>query len=325
VPVAQEVGSVNGAAGFFTASASVLAFREGAEGAGQQLTWFDRQGKVLGTVGDRATMQRPSISPDGRMVAIDRRDPQTGLFDIWLYDLTRGTASRLTSNSANNRFPLWSPDGSHVAYGTAGGPGGVVQKAASGVGQEDVLDTERQRRTLDWSRDGRYLIESALDPKTGRDIWALPLFGDRKPFALLHSGFNLLDNAKLSRDGRWLAYVSDETGRNEVYVQTFPNPGGKWPVSTAGGDLPVWSRDGKELFFVGADQKMMAVEVKGGPSAATFEVGVPKTLFDVHMGAIISPGFDVSADSRFLVPTNRLEQTATTPITVVLNWTAALK
>jgi hypothetical protein len=180
------------------------------------------------------------------------------------------------------------------------------------------------RRPLDWSRDGRYIIEGISDPKTKLDVWVLPLFGDLKPFPYLHSEFNELD-AKLSPDGEWIAYTCDESGRSEIYVQTFPKPEGKWQVSTSGGRLPVWSRDGKELFFISAAQKMMAVEVKSGSKpGARFEAGVPKPLFDTHLEVPFSPSFDVSKDGRFLLPT-RTGQGSTSPITVIVNWTTGLK
>ena len=327
VPLAEQVGNANGVAGFFTASVNTLAYRVGGGAGGVQLTWFDRQGKALGTVGDPGMIQRPAISPDGRTVAVDRRDPQTGYVDVWLHDLTRGSTSRFTFSSNNAGFPIWSPDASHIAfYWTRGGSISVYQKSTSGVGQNEVLDQGRTARPVDWSRDGRYIIESVLDPKTKADVWVLPLFGDRKPFPYLQTEFNELD-AKLSPNGQWLAYVSDETRRNEVYVQTFPNPGGKWQVSTTGGTLPVWSRDGKELFFIGtaigAARRMMAVDVKDS-TGAKFEAGVPKALFDTHLEVAFGSGYDVSKDGRFLLPTQQ-GLTASSPITVVVNWTAGLK
>jgi Tol biopolymer transport system component len=166
----------------------------------------------------------------------------------------------------------------------------VYQKNTSAGAQDEELDHDaRSKQPDDWSQDGRYIIEETLDiSKSGTDIWVLPLFGDRKSFPYLNTNFNE-HHAKLSPDGKWLAYVSDETKRNEVYVQTFPNPGGKWQVSTNGGSLPVWSRNGNELFFVGADRRMMAVEVKGG---STFAAGVPKSLFDTRLGA--GSWFDVT-------------------------------
>jgi Tol biopolymer transport system component len=326
VPIAEQVGNINGVLGFFTVSASgILAFRSGLGTTGVQLTWFDRLGKALGTIGEIGVMQRPAISPDGRTVAVERRDLQSGLFDIWLHDLTRGTTSRLTFNTSNTGFPIWSPDGSHVAYYTSPrGQSSVNQKAASGVGQDEVLDqTLPARRPMYWSKDGRYLIEGVSDPKTKFDVWVLPLFGDRKPFPYLHTEFNEA-NPKLSPNGQWLAYASDETGRYEVYVQTFPNPGGKWQISTNGGDLPVWSHDGKEMFFVSADRKMMAAAVNSSAGGGSkFEVGVPKALFDTRLDPGMNPAFDVGKDGRFLIPT-RAGQSAAAPITVVVNWTAAL-
>jgi serine/threonine protein kinase len=326
VPAAEQVASINGVAGQFTASTNgVLAYHSGVGVTDIQLTWFDRAGKALTTVGDTAFLQRPTISPDGRTVAIDRRD-SSGFFDVWLYDLARGNTTRLTFGSHDSGFPVWSPDGTRLAYYAAlGGHDQVVQKAASGVGQEEVLDPGVPgRRPLDWSRDGRYIIEGISDPKTKLDVWVLPLFGDLKPFPYLHSEFNELD-AKLSPDGEWIAYTCDETGRSEIYVQTFPKPEGKWQVSTSGGRLPVWSRDGKELFFISAAQKMMAVEVKSGSKpGARFEAGVPKPLFDTHLEVPFSPSFDVSKDGRFLLPT-RTGQGSTSPITVIVNWTTGLK
>jgi len=187
---------------------------------------------------------------------------------------------------------------------------------------DEALDkAEHPKFPLDWSRDGRYLIEEVNDPKTKQDIWVLPLFGDRKPFPYLQTEFNEL-YGKLSPNGQWLAYVSDETKRNEIYVQTFPTPGGKWQISTNGGLYPVWSRDGKELFYIGADQKLMAVEVMGGN---TFQAGVPRPLFQTRLGSgVFAIWFDVSKDGRFLMPVP-VENTAPVPMTVVVNWTTGLK
>jgi eukaryotic-like serine/threonine-protein kinase len=260
------------------------------------------------------------ISPNGATVAVDRLDPQTGFYDIWLHDLARGTASRFTFGPQNSRFPVWSPDGSHIAFASAR-DGGYNIYQTSGAALDEALDKDtRFKLPNDWSPDGRFIVEGTFgDPKTGYDIWVLPLFGDRRPVPYLHTNFNE-HRAKLSPNGQWLAYASDETKRYEIYVQTFPTPGGKRQVSTNGGDLPIWSRDGKELFFISADQKMMAVEVKGG---SKFEAGVPKPLFDTRLGGAF-PWFDVSKDGRFLLPT-RIEQTGTLSMTVVVNWTAGLK
>jgi len=161
----------------------------------------------------------------------------------------------LTFNSGNNSFPVWSPDGRLIAFGSdREGRHNLYQKVTSGAAQEEVLDNAARISNVpvDWSRDGRYVIEIIADPKTNLDLWVLPLFGDHKPFPYLQTEFNEVDG-RLSPNGRWLAYQSDETSRPEIYVQTFPTPGSKLQVSIDSGWSPVWSRDGKELFFIGAD------------------------------------------------------------------------
>jgi len=324
VPVAEQVDYFqNVAQGQFSVSQNgILVYTSGASGGGiVQLTWLDRTGKPSGTVGSPGNIGWASLSPNGSTVAADRKDA-TGQYDIWLHDLARGTASRFTFGPNNNTNPVWSPDGSRITFystGIAGAAGVPLQKAASGVGKEESLDNDlRIHVVTDWSRDGRYLIERVNDPKTGRDIWVIPTFGDRKPFPYINTEFQEI-NAKLSSNDQFLAYVSDESNRNEVYVQTFPEHGGKWQVSTGGGNYPVWSWDGRELYFISADLKMMAVEVKG--DGAKFEAGVPKALFDVRQSA----QFDVSKDGRFLIHVPVDQAATNVPLTVVVNWQAALK
>lgn len=321
VPIAEQIDYISAIArGYFSASQNgVLSYSSGGSGADSQLTWFDRSGKPTGTVGAPGVLQWAAISPDGNAVATDRLDSTSGYYDIWLHDLARGTASRFTFNSKMNQFPVWSPDGSHIAYLSE--RNGVYQKATAGSVQDEVLDKAAPaKRAEDWSRDGRYMIlGTPSGGKTSNDIWVLPLFGDRKPFPYLQTEFNER-SAKLSPNGQWLAYASNETKRYEIYVQTFPSLGGKWQVSTSGGTLPVWSRDGKELFFIGADQQLMTVEVKGG---AKFEASVPKPLFDTHLAAS-NAGYDVGKDGRFLMPVT-MEQATNPPMTVVINWNAGMK
>jgi Tol biopolymer transport system component len=232
--------------------------------------------------------------------------------------LDRGTSSRLTF-SGNNQFPVWSPDGTRVAYLV---DQKIHVKAANGTGQDEVRETFSGARPTDWSRDGKFLFFETPggSGKTLNDVWILPESGDKKPYTYVQTEYSE-GFARLSPDGRWLAYRSNESKRNEIYVVSFPKPEGKWQISTNGGSIPVWSRDGHELFFVSADNKLMAVEIK--PTGDKFQAGIPKPLFDVRLGPN-NPSFDVSKDGRFLIPT-ALEQTSHPPITLQLNWGEVLQ
>ena len=313
--------------GYFSASENgTLAYTSGAQAENVQMTWYDRSGKALGTVGPLMDMSWAALSPDGKTVAFDRRDPQTNLYDIWLHDLARGTDSRFTFNSKNNRFPVWSPDSGYLAFLSDRASGGsVYKKAVTGIGQEEVVDKdELQKRPTSWTPDGRFIIDetNATTPKTRDDLWVAPAApGARaeKPRPYLQTEF-VEGEGRISSNGKWLAYRSDETKRNEIYIMTFPNPGGKWQVSTNGGSLPVWSRDGKQLFYIRSG-KLIAVDIKG--TGANPEPGVPRPLFDVRLGTD-NPSFDIANDGRFLIPT-LVEQAYAAPITVVVNWAAGLK
>jgi Tol biopolymer transport system component len=261
-------------------------------------------------------------------VAVQRID--RGLRDIWLHDLARGTASRFTFGPGSNGYPAWSPDGRRVSFFSArNGIGQPFQRSVTGARQDEVLsnpvgEPPTPTGVEDWSRDGRYLILRSVHPTKQFDIWVLPLSPDkpdeRKPFPYLQTEFAEWWS-KLSPDGRWLAYTSDESKRSEIYVQSFPTPSNKTQVSSNGGERSVWSRDGKELYLITADGRMMAAEVKSG---ARFEVGVPKPLFSVRLARDIDSWFDVTKDGRFLIPV-QVEQTARTNMTVVVNWHTSLK
>ena len=220
-----------------------------------------------------------------------------------------GTPPKISTKASSNR------EGAFNLY----------QKSASGAGKEELLlKTELPKFPTDWSADGRFIVYNVIDPKTKADVWVLPLFGDQKPFPLLQTEFNERIG-RFSPDGRWIAYASDESGTNQIYVQSFPTSGGKWQVSTNGGSFPAWRRDGKELFYVSPDKKMMAVEVKG--EGATFERGVPKALFDVRVPSFnaAQARFAVTADGQKFLVNNTIGETTSAPIAVVLNWTADLK
>jgi Tol biopolymer transport system component len=283
------------------------------------LTWVDRAGKALDSIGVRGSFTTPALSPDGNTVAVDLLDLLSDNRDIWLLGLARGTASRFTF-AGNNLSPVWSPDGSQVAFGNgASGQWTISRKAANGSGTPEVLlASPAAVYPTDWSRDGRFLIYDQRTEKGTNAIWVLPLSGDRKPIAYLSSDYGYYAG-KLSPDGRWMAYASIETGRFEVYVQSFPGKSGKFQISTGGGFREQWSRDGKEIFYI-APRGMMAVDVKAGEK---FEAGAPKALFEMRL--VGQQTYSVSPDGRrFLVPTLP-EEVAGAPLTVVLNWTAGLK
>jgi len=307
----------------------VLLYGSGGAIGDNQIVWYDRTGKLLGPVGAPGNFFAPSISPSEKMIAFSRLT--AGVTDIWLRDLVRGTDIRFTSNASQNFVPFWSPQGDHIVFRSylGGHAGDLYQKAASGSGQDELLVSTPNDKTVNqWSRNGQFIVYSELDPKTKWDLWVFPV-GDRKPIRFLNSDFNELQG-QMSPDGRWMAYTSDESGQREVYVRPFPASDGIWRISTAGGEQARWRGDGKELFFVGADGKMTAVAVKASAGAKpSFEAGAPVPLFEARIAAAssnVAPfQYDVTADGkRFLVDTYSVSASAL-PLTVVVNWTAGLR
>jgi hypothetical protein len=325
-PVAEQVGydaSINRT--FFSISQTgVLAYESNSSGK-TQLAWVDRNGKQLSSVGQPSNYFRPRLSPDEKQVAVDDLDAQ-GNRDIWIIDLARGTPTRFTFDPAVDWIPVWSPDGSRILFSSnREGVFDLYQKPATGAGKEVLLlKSDLPKNPTDWSADGRFILYTVNDPKTSFDLWVLPLFGDQKPFPFLQTQFNERAG-RLSPDGQWIAYASDESGDWQVYVQSFPAGGGKWQISTNGGFFPAWRRDGKELFYVSPDKKVMTLDVKG--AGATFERGVPRALFDLRVSDLTGAQarFAVTADGQRFLVNNTIVENASSPIAVVLNWTADLK
>jgi Tol biopolymer transport system component len=256
----------------------------------------------------------PKLSPDGKRAATTRGG--VSLSDIWMQDAAGST--RFTFDPADDRFTIWSPDGTRVVFASnRKGQYDLYQKPANGSGGEEVLlDTSSDnKRPNSWSPDGRFILyNSSLN---NGDLMVLPLTGDRKPFPFLSTPVNEQQGA-FSPAGKWVAYQSDESGRNEVYVRPFPGPGGQWQISAGGGTSPRWRADGKELYYVAPDGKLMAAAITA--HGTTFVHETPAALFQAHMPQVpLRPQYDVARDGRFLINTE-LENTSTEPIHLLLNW-----
>jgi Tol biopolymer transport system component len=238
--------------------------------------------------------------------------------------VARGLRTRFTFDPADQLTSIWSPDGSRIVFNSRRkGSLDLYQKAASGAGSEEVLlEDNLDKFPTSWSPDGRFILYVSVGPSRGNDLLVLPLTGDRKPFPILQTQFSEPEG-RISPDGRWVVYISNESGRNEIYVAPFPGPGGKWQISTAGGYFPRWRHDGSEIFYLSPDNRLVTASVNGkGPG---FEVGAVKPLFATRTVFAAGYQYDVSADGQRFLINAAPEQTASSPITVVLNWTAGLK
>ncbi len=323
-PIAEQVALMPfllGAA--FSASPNgVLVWRSGSVTANSELTWLDRNGKKLGVVGDAAEFSSPALSPDEKKLAVAIRDPKTKMRDIWVADLQRGTRMRLTFDAADDLNPVWSPDGTRIAFTSdRKHERDIYQKLADGSGQDELLleSKDGQKNVEDWSPDGKYLLYNH-QPPGHIYLFVMPLMGDRKPVPYLKTEFRT-DQGRFSPNGRWLAYSSNESGKSEIYVQGFSldssKPRGKWQVSTAGGAEAQWRHDGNELYYI-ADANLMAVDVK--TDGLSFEAGMPKRLFDVRLTGRVRNRYLASRDGQRFLVNAPLDESSKSPLEVLVNW-----
>jgi Tol biopolymer transport system component len=334
-PVAEHVGSGRSYSFFSVSRDGVLAYRTGsAASATRVLTWFDRKGQPVGTLGPPGPYLNVSLSRDGTRAAVVQATPQSRGLDIWLIEVARQIPTRFTFGEAEVMDPVWSPDGSRVAFSSRrAGPSTLyIKDSSGGAKEEQVQKAEADERPCDWSPDGRFLLFTRLNPTTRLpSLWVLSDPTDpakRKAAPYLDVSFSMTQG-QFSPDGRWVAYTSNESKpRTEIYVQSFPADGRKFQVSSDGGTQPRWRGDGKEIFYIAHDGKLMAADVKTAPR---FEAVTPHALFDSQVPVNISTlvvRYAVAFDGqRFLVNTQRQQQTPGAPdaITVVLNWMAGVK
>jgi eukaryotic-like serine/threonine-protein kinase len=306
---------------FSVAGAPVLVAQTGKGVYLSQLTWFDRSGKTVGLTGKPSWYDNVKLSPDGRRVATDQTDQDGRNVDVWVHDPAGDTTTRLTFDPALDTTPTWSPDGEQLVISSNRSLNfKLYLKNADGSGSdEEIAEAGGSAfNPLDWSRDGKYILT-----RKSNELWYLTL-PDRQLKPLLQGW--LVRAAQFSPDGRWVAYASNESGSMEVYVTPFPSGKGKWQVSSGGGQEPKWRRDGKELFYLSPDSKMMAVPVSTG---ASFASGSPVILFQTHRRQPVSSqdtfSYDVSADGQKFLIATQVDEANTAPLSVLLNWTSAME
>jgi Tol biopolymer transport system component len=298
-----------------------------------ELVWLDRNGKEIGTVGTPQRFGNIRISPEGDRVAVEVTDPRLGTSDVWVYDLARGVGTRLTTDLNDERLPIWAPDGRRIAFVSDRGTGSDASgdffvKRSDGMGDEDAFFVQVGPQFLeDWSRDGRSISYRDETRETGDNVWILPLQGDKKPLPLLRTRFEEW-GARFSPDSKWVAFISNESGMNEVYVAPVEDSGAKIRISTGGGLAPRWRSNGEELFYLASDGKtMMAVPITLTPALKS---GVPAPLFTIPrdidlQGRLRNTVYDVTPDGGRFLFSVAIKKAIPGQIAVVLNWPALLQ
>jgi Tol biopolymer transport system component/predicted Ser/Thr protein kinase len=327
LPVAQKVSGFGGFLNytpFAISDTGLLLFQPDID-TPSRLLWFDRGGKELGSVGEPDLYGSLRLSPDGKRLALGIFDPRRARPEVWVVDLSSGARTKLVSGDSANFNPIWSPDGDRVAFASDRKGKGVHSdiwvKSINGGTEEPLLESADARIPEDWSRDGRFLCFNVI-PVSGRrnqQIWFADLASGRKSTAFQTSALSQLDS-RISPDGRWLSFDSDESGRTEVYVVPFPSGAGKWQVSATGGSLPRWRGDGRELYFLSVDNRLMAASAN---VEKTFHAGSPSPLFAIHpnLGSTV---FDVASDGQRFLVNSLPADLSSPPLTLIANWPATL-
>ena len=325
ITVAEHIAEVgfNHDFDFSVSDNGVLAYQIG--GTKSQLAWFDRTGKKLESVGAADNYATLALSPDGARAVAGLLDTDGRQADVWIIDLSRGTKSRLTFDPQSDGDPTWSPDGKRIMFTSNRTNDGHIHlyetSANTTADNQLLLRSDADDIPMSWSPDSTSVLFLRFKTTARATVWLLSV-ADRQAKPLLESQAFDYGSAEFSPNGRFIAYDSNESGRNEVYVQTFPPSGQKWVISNGGGSLPLWRRDGKELFYLTQDGKVMSAEMK---SDSTFDSVVTKQLFQTQFKRAPGIPYAVTNDgSRFLINTPAEANTAT-PLVVVLNWTATLK
>jgi serine/threonine protein kinase/Tol biopolymer transport system component len=322
----SRIGFASVSGGNFSVSENgTLAYGTGDDIATTQPAWYDRAGNRLGTIAEPGGYRQPQLSLDGSKLVIERLDLDSRASDIWMYDLVRGVSSRLTYGPGWQFMPVMSGDATHIGFASVHNGISLLQKSATGVGEGELLVTSNASQYLcDWSRDGKFVLFVREGEGTKEDLWILPMSGGRKPFPFLQTEFSE-EQGQFSPDGKWIAYSSDETGRPEVYVQSFPASGAKSRISKNGGTQPRWRGDGREIFYLSADRRMMATPVVSASSH--FEAGTPAALFQTKMASIdgeLGPyvifNYAVTGDGKRFLLNEPAGEEALPAVSVVLNW-----